>query len=66
MAPWNGYYEVIVGNVGTVYQGEDILDACDTYEKYVRYSKKGEGRCGDECVTMLRDGEITNEHIVEK
>ncbi len=59
-------YEVIVGNVGLVYKGKDILDACDTFSRYVRKSKSGEGRCADECVTMFRNGEMTMEYSVEK
>lgn len=59
-------YTVIVGNVGTVYDGSDILEAQRIYEHYKRMSKRSEGRCADEDVTMMRDGEVTYEHFGQK
>lgn len=56
-------YEVIVGNVGIVYTGYCILESTDTYERYVRYSKSGEGRAGYESVVLMRDGVIVAEHV---
>jgi hypothetical protein len=55
-------YEVIAGNVGTVYSGKSESDAAMSYIAYVDASERGEGRVGNEHVTMLVDGEIRNEH----
>ncbi len=59
----NQTYQVIVNNVGIVYTGHCILESVSTYERYVRYSKSGEGRAGYESVVLMRDGEIVAEHI---
>ncbi len=56
-------YEVIVGNVGSVYQGRSRITALATYESYVEISKEHVGaRCFGEDVTLLVDGEIEQEH----
>lgn len=55
-------YEVVVGNLGTVYQGEDVVEAINCYIAYVRLSRAGTGRAGNEPVTLLRNGEIKKEH----
>ncbi len=56
-------YEVIVGNVGSVYQGRSRADAVKTFESYVESSKEHPGaRCHGEDVTLLVDGEIEQEH----
>ena len=48
-------YEVIVGNVGSVYQGRSRTTALATYESYVEISKEHVGaRCYGEDVTLLR------------
>ena len=59
-------FEVIVGNIGTVYRGDSALDASLAFTHYVKASKRGEGRCADEDVTMLRGGEVTSEHFGHK
>ena len=52
-------YEVIVGNVGSVYHGKSQDKALATYESYVEISKEHDGaRCYGEDVTLLVDGEI--------
>ena len=60
-------YEVIVGNVGSVYSGKSASDASMTWIAYVDQSNSGRGRAAGESVTLLRDGEIVKEHdgIVE-
>jgi hypothetical protein len=56
-------YEVIVGNIGSVYQGRSRTTALKTYRSYVRSSRELAGsRCYGEDVTLLVDGEIEQEH----
>ena len=56
-------YEVIVGNIGSVYQGRSRTTALATYESYVEISKEHVGaRCYGEDVNLLVDGEIEQEH----
>lgn len=56
-------YEVIVGNVGSVYAGTSQREAHKRFTDYVLISKSGRGRAGDEDVTLLRDNEIIREHV---
>lgn len=58
-------YEVIVGNIGTVYTGRDAKIARETMQEYIRQSKSGVGRAGNEPVTLLLNGEIFDEYVVE-
>ena len=56
-------YEVIVGNVGSVYRGRSRVKALAIYESYVTISREHEtARCYGEDVTLLVDGEIEHEH----
>lgn len=57
-------YQVIVGNVGTVYDGNDKSKALIDYYSCVEISKTGEGssRMFDEEVTLFEDGEILKEY----
>jgi len=59
-------YEVIVGNIGTVYDGSDRDEAEDTFDEYVRQSKSGRGRAGGESVVLMKDDEPVAEHNVEE
>ncbi len=54
-------YEVVVGNVGTVYTG-GCVEANKTYAAYVEQSKNGSGSAYGESVFLLRDGDIRKEH----
>lgn len=56
-------YEVIVGNVGTVYSGDDTGRAYKTYWEYVSLSKTGHGRAGAEGVSLLVDNEPVHEYF---
>jgi len=56
-------YEVIVGNIGVVYRGNDEADAVQEYEDYVVESKAGYGRAGNEAVVLMKDGEVYKEHV---
>ena len=55
-------YQVLVGNVGTVYSGLDGVEAVQTYMIYIDRSNMG-GRAYGETVTLIREGEIVREHI---
>lgn len=60
-------YTVIVGNVGTVYDGTDAAVAQTKFHTYIEASKSDVGRASGESVTLMRDGEIVDEYtgIVE-
>jgi hypothetical protein len=56
-------YEVIVGNVRSVYRGMSRVKALATYESYVTISQEHEtARCYGEDVRLIADGEIEQEH----
>lgn len=57
-------YEVIVGNVGTVYSGPNKADAETNYDHYVKQSMFGAGRAGNEPVTLMHNGDIVSEFEV--
>ena len=57
------YYSVIVGNVGTVYEGVNGFTAYQTYDEYVGLSKRNTGRCAGEDVTLFNNNEIEREYI---
>ncbi len=56
-------YEVVVGNVGTVYVGNDVQRARETMQTYIEQSKSHVGRAGDENVTLFKSGDIVDEYI---
>ena len=56
-------YDVVVGNIGTVYTGGCHRFADEHYSEYVTQSKTGYGRAGGEDVTILKNGEIVREYI---
>lgn len=55
-------YEVVVGNIGTVYSGHSKAKATLEYNGYVRDSKFGPGRASGESVTLFIDGEIGRDY----
>ena len=57
-------YEVIVGNVGSVYNGKDEPSAIAAFETWVYNSRNG-GRASNEPVTLMTDGEPTREYEPE-
>lgn len=63
-APVN--WQVIVGNVGTVYDGPSRRDAYATFNSYRADSKSGRGRAAGEPVTLMRGGDVFREHSVEQ
>lgn len=54
-------YEVVVGNVGTVYAGDDAAAAQAAFDEYLNQSIHGHGRAQGEPVTMFEDGEVIRE-----
>jgi hypothetical protein len=57
-------YEVVVGNVGSVYHGESETDAGEMFGSYVEASREMVGaRCFGEDVMLFVDGEIEREHV---
>ena len=56
-------YQVIVGNIGTVYDGDSWNEAKKTYGEYKRISQSGVGRAGGESVTLMDGEEIKYEHF---
>lgn len=56
---------VIVGNIGTVYQGSNENQAAAAYTEYVSQSKENYGRASGESVVWMRDEEIYKEYSPE-
>lgn len=56
-------YQVIVSNVGTVYDGNDAKEAESTYEHYRDNSKAAIGREAGEDVTMMYKGDPCAEYV---
>lgn len=57
------YYEVVVGNVGTVHRGYDCSAATRVFDDYVELSQAGTGRAGDETVTLFAEQLPILEHL---
>ena len=58
-------YRVVVGNIGTVYDGDSKIKADRDYKEYVEQSRSDYGRASREPVYMFVDGELLREHIPE-
>jgi len=56
-------YQVIVGNVGKVYDGSNEFVACQTYDEYVILSEQAAGRASGEDVTLILGDKIVREHV---
>jgi hypothetical protein len=56
-------YEVVCGNVGSVYAGHNKAQAIKAFNTYVESSKAECGRAGGEDVTLFQNGEIAREYI---
>ena len=54
--------EIVVANIGTVYQCRSSKMAIKYYNEWKRLSKSGYGRAAHEDVTLFRDGEIYREY----
>jgi hypothetical protein len=56
-------FEVVVGNIGTVYSGNNNKQALKDYKFYVNESDIPFGRASGESVTMFKNGETFKEFI---
>ena len=59
------HHEIIVGNIGIVYVGEDRLIARKTFINYMEDSQKNYGRASGESVVWFVNGVIYQEHEPE-
>jgi len=55
-------HEIVVSNIGTVFNGSLEIVAGETFYEYIKMSKAGFGRGGDEVVTWFKDGDIYKEY----
>ena len=55
-------YEIIVGNIGNVHEGHNRKEAEKKFNFYVKDSKTGLGRSGNEPVYLMKNGEPVKEH----
>lgn len=56
-------YEVICGNIGSVYSGNNPVEARRVYGIYKNHSITCYGRAAGETVTMMKDSEPELEYI---
>jgi hypothetical protein len=56
------YFEVVVGNVGSVYKGNDEVKANEEYDAWVKSTVLDGNRAKGEAVTLFEDGEPKKEH----
>lgn len=54
-------FQVVVGNLGTVFSGNDEESAHECFGEYCGLSSDDYGRCGGETVTLMCDGVIWEE-----
>lgn len=55
-------YEVVVGNIGSVYLGSDEDEALANFREYKARSREGYGRAAAEPMTLFKDGEPEKEY----
>jgi hypothetical protein len=55
-------FQVIVGNIGTVYDGNNFTVASTTFNQYVKASKAQDGRASGESVVLMHNNKIRKEH----
>jgi hypothetical protein len=55
-------YSVVVGNIGTVYNGWSEYLAKETYKDYVKQSMANYGRASNEQVSLFNGEEIVVEY----
>jgi|SoimicmetaTmtLMB_FD_contig_31_10760223_length_454_multi_2_in_0_out_0_1 hypothetical protein len=59
-------FEVIVGNIGLVYSGNNNMRAESKFSEYVKLAKADRGRAAGESVVLLHNGEIKREYGAAK
>ena len=55
-------FELVVGNIGTVYSGNNIMVAEQKFFSYVKDSKANYGRAAGEPVVLFHRGQIRREY----
>jgi hypothetical protein len=55
-------FELIVSNVGLVYQGDQRKQALSMFELYVSYTQQGYGTVNGESVTLMDGGDVAKEY----
>lgn len=56
-------FEITVNNLGHVWQGNNYMQACAQFNRWVADSKTGLGRSGGESVVLWHNGEPKREHV---
>ena len=56
-------WQVVCGNIGTVYSGNDGVKAKERFYEYVDLSKTGCGRAAYEEVVLMQDDEIVESNF---
>ena len=56
-------FEVVVGNIGSVYAGNNYLRASSKFANYTKASKANFGRASGESVVLFHNGEIKKEYV---
>lgn len=59
-------YRVIVGNIGCVYEGDNVYKAQDCFSSYVECSQRLHNRATGEPVLLFEDDEVKREHNPSK
>lgn len=49
-------HQIIIGNIGTVYDGSNLKEAAKTFKEYKEQSREGYGRAAYEPVKWTKDG----------
>jgi hypothetical protein len=55
-------WQVVVGNLGSVYSGANGFEANKTYLQSVKQSRSGEGSAAGQDVVLMKDGEISKQY----
>ena len=61
--PGHAIFEVVVGNIGTVYSGNNFMQASCKFQAYVDRSKQNDGHASGESVVLFHNGEIRHEYV---
>lgn len=56
-------FQVVVGNIGHVFDGNNYMQARAKYSAYVKASRENCGRAAGEPVTLFHNGEIKAEYF---
>jgi len=56
-------YEVIVGNIGSIYCGTNGWKALQLFNRYKKLSRMQYGRAAGENVAVMKDGDVYYEYV---